>query len=131
MIYKTDLSENQISQVVIKNAIKVHKKLGPGLLESAYSKCMTYELLNENLFVEREKQIHLLYDEVRIHKAYKLDLLINEKVIVEIKAVTALTDVHMAQILTYLKLTNCKLGLLLNFNVKLIKYGIKRVVNNL
>ena len=131
MIYKTDLSENQISQIVIKNAIKVHKILGPGLLESAYSKCLTFELMNDKLLVEPEKDIHLFYNDIRIDKAYRIDLLINRKVIIEIKAVSAFTEVHLAQILTYLKLTDCKLGLLLNFNVKLLKNGIKRIVNNL
>jgi GxxExxY protein len=131
MIYKTDLSENQISQIVIKNAIKVHNKLGPGLLESAYSKCLTFELMNDKLLVEREKDIHLFYNDIRIDKAYRIDLLINREVIIEIKAVSAFTEVHLAQILTYLKLTDCKLGLLINFNVKLLKNGIKRVVNNL
>ncbi len=126
-----NLSENQISHLVINKALKVHRTLGPGLLESAYSKCLTIELNKENLIIEREKYISLEYEGIPVDKAYKVDLMINNKVIIEIKAVTSLTNVHLSQILTYLRLTNCKLGLLINFNVNLLKNGIRRVVNNL
>ena len=126
-----NLSENQISHLVIGKALKVHRTLGPGLLESAYSKCLTIELNRENLLIEREKYISLEYEGIPVEKAYKVDLMINNKVVIEIKAVSSLTDVHLSQILTYLKLTNCRLGLIINFNVNLLKDGIRRVVNNL
>ncbi len=125
------MTENEISKVVVDCALKVHRKLGPGLLESAYQECLMYELNNRGLKVEKEKPMPLLYDEVKLNIGYRMDLLINNKLIIEIKSVESLNDVHLAQILTYLKLSGCKLGLLINFNVALIKNGIKRVVNNL
>lgn len=125
------LSENEISKFIIDSAIKVHKALGPGLLESAYTECLHYELTRSGLYVEKEKALPLIYEEVRLDVGYRIDLLVENKVIIENKSVKELTDIHLAQILTYLKLSNCKLGLLINFNVKLIKHGIKRVVNNL
>lgn len=125
------MTENQISKEIVDAALKVHKQLGPGLLESAYEECLTYELIQRDLYLERQKVLPLVYEEVKLEAGYRIDLLIERKVIIEIKAVEALNDVHLAQILTYLKLSGCKLGLLINFNVALIKQGIRRVVNNL
>ena len=125
------MRENELSELVIGSAIKVHKALGPGLLESAYQACLYYELTKEGLDVEKEKTLPLTYEEVNLDCGYRIDLMVENKLIIEIKAVSTLTDVHMAQILTYLKLTECKLGLLMNFNEKLIKNGIRRVVNQL
>ena len=125
------MTENEISREIVDAALKVHKQLGPGLLESAYEECLYYELIKRELLVEKQKTLPLVYEEVKLDAGYRIDLLIENKVIVEIKSVEALNDVHLAQILTYLKLSGCKLGLLINFNVALIKQGIKRVVNKL
>lgn len=125
------MNENQLSQIIIGSAIKVHKNLGPGLLESAYEETLYYELKKEGFFIEKQKAMPLIYDEVKLDVGYRLDLMIEGKIIIEIKSVDALNEVHLAQILTYLKLSGCKLGLLINFNVKYLKDGIKRVVNNL
>lgn len=126
-----NLSENEISKIIFESAVKVHKTLYPGLLENAYTVCLNYELTKTGLFVEKEKTLPLIYEDVKLDVGYRIDLLIENKVIIENKSVKELNDVHLAQILTYLKLTNCKLGMLINFNVKLIKNGIKRVVNHL
>ena len=125
------MTENEISKIVVESALKVHKTLGPGLLESSYEECLFYELKKVDLKVEKQKPLPLIYEDVKLEIGYRIDLLIENKVIVEIKSVEALNDVHLAQILTYLKLSDCKLGLLINFNVALIKHGIKRVVNKL
>ena len=125
------MSENEISRIVFDCALKVHKSLGPGLLESAYEECLFFELQKRNLEVKKQKALPLIYEDVRLEIGYRIDLIIENKVIIEIKAVEALNDIHLAQILTYLKLSNCKLGMLINFNVTLIKNEIKRVVNNL
>ena len=123
------MTENEIASVVFESALRVHKRLGPGLLESAYEECMFYELKKTNLKVEKQKALPLIYDEVRLDIGYRLDLIIEDKFIVEIKSVESLNDIHLAQILTYLRLSNCKLGLLINFNVTLLKNGVKRVIN--
>ncbi len=123
--------ENDISQIIIGCAIKVHTALGPGLLESAYEECLYYELLKSGLKVEKQKALPLIYEEIRLDVGYRLDLIVESKVIVEVKASEGLNDVHLAQVLTYLKLSNVKLGLLINFNVSKVKNGIQRVVNNL
>ena len=125
------MNENQLSQIIIGSAINVHKNLGPGLLESAYEETLYYELKKEGFFIEKQKPMPLIYDDVKLDVGYRIDLMIERKIIIEIKSVDALNDVHLAQILTYLKLSGCKLGLLINFNVKYLKDGIKRVVNNL
>jgi GxxExxY protein len=125
------MTENEISKVVFDAALKVHRNLGPGLLESAYEECLYYELRKAGLIVEKQKALPLVYEDVHLEVGYRVDIMIEHKVIVEIKAVEALNDVHLAQILTYQKLSNCKLGMLINFNVALIKNGIKRVANNL
>lgn len=123
------MTENEIANIVFESALRVHKRLGPGLLESAYEECMFYELKKTNLKVEKQKALPLVYDEVRLEVGYRLDLMIEDKFIVEIKSVESLNDVHLAQILTYLRLSDCKLGLLINFNVNLLKSGIRRVIN--
>ncbi|WP_188049401.1 GxxExxY protein [Flavobacterium sp. GP15] len=123
------MDENEISKIVFESALKIHKVLGPGLLESAYEECLFYELKKSGLKVEKQKQLPLVYEEVRLDVGYRIDIIIEDKFIVEIKSVEALTHVHLAQLLTYLKLSNCKLGLLINFNVSLLKNGVRRVIN--
>jgi GxxExxY protein len=126
------MTENSLSNLVINRALKVHTALGPGLLESAYKECLFYELQESGIYVEKEKPMPLIYEEVKLECGYRVDLLVENKLIIEIKAVEAINDVHLAQTLTYLKLANCKLGLLINFNVlRLKEKGIKRVVNGL
>lgn len=123
--------ENDLSQIIIGCAIKVHTALGPGLLESAYEECMYYEMIKAGMRVEKQKPLPLVYENVRLEIGYRVDLIVENTVIIEVKAVEALNDVHLAQVLTYLKLSNNKLGLLINFNVARVKDGIRRVVNNL
>lgn len=125
------MTENELSRVAFESALKVHRILGPGLLESSYEECLFYELNKSGLLIERQKPIPLIYEEVKLDIGYRIDLLVERKLIIELKAVEMLNDVHFAQLLTYLKLSNCKLGLLINFNVSLLKNGIKRVANNL
>ena len=125
------MTENELSSIVIGEAIKVHSQLGPGLLESVYHECLFYKLLKTGLMIERQKPIPLIFEEVKLECGFRCDILVENKLIIEIKAVEALNDIHLAQVLTYLKLTNVKLGLLMNFNVLKLKDGIKRVVNNL
>ena len=125
------MNENEVSKIIFDCALKVHRALGPGLLESAYEECLFYELKKQELDVVKQKPLPLVYEDVKLEIGYRVDLLVEKKVIIEIKSVDALNDIHLAQILTYLKLSNCKLGMLINFNVTLIKNGIKRVVNNL
>jgi GxxExxY protein len=126
-----NMTENELSRIVFDCALKVHQHLGPGLLESAYEECLFYELKKTGLDIQKQKPLPLVYEEVRLDVGYRLDIILENKLILEIKSVDSLNDIHFAQLLTYLKLTNCKLGLLMNFNVTLIKNGIKRVVNNL
>jgi GxxExxY protein len=125
------MTENELSKIVFNCALKVHQNLGPGLLESAYEECLFYELMKTGLDIQKQKALPLVYEEVKLDIGYRIDIIIENKLILEIKSVEALNDIHFAQLLTYLKLTNCKLGMLINFNVLLIKNGIKRVVNNL
>ncbi len=125
------MTENQLSEKIIGCAIQVHKSLGPGLLESAYEECLFYELKQLVLFVEKQKPLPLIYKDVKLDIGYRLDLLVEKKVIVELKSVEALNDVHIAQMITYLKLSGCKLGLLINFNVLRLVDGLKRIANNL
>ena len=120
-----------LTEKIIGCAIKVHRSLGPGLLESAYQECLFFELKKAGILVEKEKSLPLVYEDVKLDCGYRIDLLIENQIVVELKSVDALNDVHTAQVLTYLKLSNCKIGLLINFNVPLIKNGIKRVVNKL
>ena len=120
---------NKISEQILKSAFKVHTALGPGLLEKAYEECLCYELKQAGLRAEKQKILPLVYSDVKLEAGYKIDLFVEDRVIVELKTVEKLTDVHKAQLLTYLRLSKCKLGLLLNFNVISLKDGIKRVVN--
>jgi len=119
---------NQITHEILDSAYKVHTALGPGLLESAYKACLAYELRKNGLKVEEEKPIPLIYEEVKLDCGYRLDLLVEGAVVVELKTVDAFTDVHFAQILTYLRFADKKVGLLINFNVKSLKDGIKRFI---
>ena len=125
------MSENELSKIVFDCALKVHQTLGPGLLESAYEECLFFELKKTGLRIEKQKPLPLIYEEIKLEIGYRLDIIVENKLILEIKSVDILNEVHFAQLLTYLKLTNCKLGLLINFNVALIKNGIRRIVNNL
>ncbi len=123
------MDENLLSNQVIGIAIKVHRALGPGLLESAYKECLFYEISQAGIRVEKEKPMPLIYADVHLECGYRIDLLIENKLVIELKSVDALNDVHLAQTLTYMKLGGFKLGLLINFNVTLLKNGIKRVIN--
>ncbi len=127
----TSISENDISRIVYESGYLVHKTLGPGLLESAYEECLFYELSQTGLFLEKQKPMPLIYNEVKLDIGYRIDILIERKFVVEIKAIEALNDIHLAQILTYLRLSNCKLGMLINFNVLQFKNGVKRVINGI
>lgn len=122
------MDREQIFKLVLDCAFKVHTALGPGLLESAYEECLFYELKKAGLTVEKQKALPLVYEEVKLDTGYRIDLFVENCIIVELKSVEELCDIHLAQILTYLKLSGCKLGLLVNFNVKHLKHGIKRVI---
>lgn len=122
------MSENELSKIIIGCAIEVHKQLGPGLLESAYQECLCYELIKVGLKVEKEKPMPVIYKEVKLNHGYRIDILVENKVVIEVKTVETLNDVHTAQVLTYLGLGKYKLGLLLNFNVAILKNGIKRII---
>ncbi len=120
---------NRITQNIIGAAIEVYKNLGPGLLESAYEACLVYELLKLGIQVEQQKPLPLVYKQVTLDCGYRLDILVEGNVVVEVKSVDALLPIHEAQLLSYLKLTGCKVGLLINFNVKVLTNGIVRMVN--
>ena len=121
---------NELTGKIIGAAIKVHQHLGPGLLESAYEACLAYELAKFGCFVERQKPLPIIYERVRLDCGYRLDFVIEKSIIVEIKAVEALLPIHVAQLVSYLRLSGLKVGLLLNFNVRILKDGIRRIVNN-
>ena len=125
------ITENEISAIVVDICYKMHVKLGPGLLESVYEAILFYELTNKGLFVERQKTLPVVWDEIKLDIGFRTDLIIENKLILEIKSIEKITEVHAKQIMTYLKITKMKLGLLINFNVPLIKFGITRIVNNL
>ncbi|TDO70017.1 GxxExxY protein [Flavobacterium chryseum] len=125
------MTENEISAVVVDVCYKIHVKLGPGLLESVYEAILFHELTKRGLFVERQKQLPVLWDGIKLDIGFRSDLIIENKVILEIKSIEQITDIHAKQVLTYLKITKMKLGLLINFNVPIIKFGIKRIVCNL
>lgn len=124
------MHENELTGKIIGLAIDIHNTLGPGLLESAYKECLYYKLFQSGLFVEKEKRMPLVYEEVKLECGYRIDLLVERQIVIEIKSVEFINEVHLAQTLTYMKLGNYKLGLLLNFNVARLKDGIKRVINN-
>jgi GxxExxY protein len=120
---------NAITDSIIGSAIQVHRALGPGLLESAYEACLAFELGKRQIRVEQQKPIPLIYEQVKLDCGYRMDLLVEGSVVIEIKSVEALAPIHEAQIITYLKLSGCKLALLINFNVPVVKDGIHRFVN--
>ena len=123
------MAEDEIATIIVQAAYNVHVQLGPGLLESAYEACLIFELIDLGLSVASQVNLPLIYRGVNLECGYRIDILVENKVIIEVKSVSELNNVHLAQTLTYLKLTNCKLGLLINFNVAKIKDGIKRVIN--
>lgn len=122
---------NRITRVIIDSAIAVHRELGPGLLESTCEACPAYEVADRGMKVETQKALPVQYRDVRLDCGYRIDLLVEDRVIVELKSVERLEPIHQAQLLSYLKLSDCKVGLLINFNVNLLKNGIKRLVNGL
>ena len=123
------MNENHIAHKIVGCALEVHKALGPGLLESAYQECLYYKLRKEGFTVEKQKPMPLVFEEVKLEVGYRIDILVEHKVVIEIKSVDALNDVHLAQTLTYMRLGGFKLGLLINFNVSLLKHGIRRLIN--
>lgn len=123
------MHENEISKIIFDLGLKIHKNLGPGLLESAYEECLFYEISKAGLFVEKQKPMPLTYEEVKLDIGYRIDLLVEKSVVIEVKSGEALNDVHLAQVLTYLKLSGCRLGLLINFNTNLFKNGYRRILN--
>jgi GxxExxY protein len=125
------MNENELSNKIIGAAIEVHQSLGPGLLESAYKECLYYKLIKAGFSAEKEKPMPLVFEEVKLNCGYRLDILVEKKVVIEIKSVEELNEVHLAQTLTYMKLGGYKLGLLINFNVTLLKDGLRRVVNRI
>jgi len=124
------MTSNEISNLAIGCSIEIHKALGPGLLESVYQECLFYKLTKAGLYVEKEKVLPVVFESVKLECGYRIDLLIERKVVIEIKSVEILNDIHLAQTLTYLRLGDYRLGLLINFNVTMLKDGIRRVVNN-
>ncbi len=125
------MNENQISKIIVNKCFQIHKSLGPGLFESVYEEILFYELTKEKLHCKKQKGIPVVYNEIKMDLGFRADIIVEDKVIIEIKSVEALAPVHFKQLLTYLRLTGLKLGILVNFNEALIKNGIKRVVNNL
>lgn len=125
------MTENEIAKEIVDVAFKIHSKYGPGLLESVYEAIMAYELNKRGLEVRRQKPIPLVHETIRMEVGFRADLIVGNKVLVELKSVEAISPVHKKQLLTYLRLADLRLGLLINFNVELIKHGISRVVNGL
>lgn len=121
--------ENELSKIVFETGLKIHRKLGAGLFEHVYEECLFYELKKTGLFVEKQKLLPILYEELKIENAFRLDMIVENKLILEIKTVDYITSIHKSQLLTYLKMTNCKLGLLLNFQSDVFKNGVTRIVN--
>lgn len=125
------MTEDELSKVIIGLAIQVHAALGPGLLENVYKECLYYKIKQYGLKVEKEKPMPVVFEDVRLDCGFRLDLLVEDKLIIELKSVSFLNDIHLAQTLTYLKLGDYRLALLINFNVYRLKDGLKRVVNKL
>lgn len=125
------MTENEISKIVFESGLKIHRKLGVGLFETIYEECLFYELQKEGLLVERQKFLNIQYEELLLERAFKMDLLIENKVVLEIKSVESLNNFHASQLKNYLRIGNFKLGMLLNFNSQLFKNGVKRIANNL
>ena len=124
------MEQNQLTETIIGCGIRVHKALGPGMLESVYRQCLSYELRKNGLAVEEEKPMPVIYDDIRLNQGYRLDLLVENTVVIELKTAEAFTEVHQAQVLTYMRLGGFPLGLLMNFYVSALKNGIKRFVIN-
>lgn len=125
------MTENELSKLVFDAGLKIHKKIGAGLFEHVYEECLFYELKKTGLTVEKQKLLPIIYEDLKIENAFRLDMILENKLILEIKTVEYVTSVHKAQLLTYLKMTGCKLGLLLNFQSDIFKNGVTRVVNHL
>ncbi|MEW6606303.1 MAG: GxxExxY protein [bacterium] len=125
------MNENELSRIIVDSCLKIHKELGPGLLESVYEEVLFYELTKHNLMCERQVEIPVIYENLKMDIGFRVDIIVERKVIIELKSVENIMPVHKKQLLTYLKLTGMKLGLLINFNVELIKDGITRIVNKL
>ena len=127
-----EFTENEIAKIVFESGLRIHKTLGPGLLESAYEECLYFDLVNAGLEVEKQKSLPLIYKEIKLDAGYRVDFLIENKVIIEIKSVKTLEDVHKKQLLTYLKLSQIEIGILVNFNVAFLKdkESIIRIINN-
>ena len=123
------MHENELATRVIGSAIEIHRALGPGLLESAYHECLFYKLVNSRLRAEKQKPMPLVFEQVHLECGYRLDILVEDKLVLEVKSVEAIHPLHLAQTLTYLRLGNYRLGLLINFNVEVLRNGIKRVIN--
>lgn len=125
------MTENEISKIVFDTGLEIHRKLVPGLFESVYETCLAHDLRKKGLNIQTQVNLPIIYDDLIIEKAFRLDMLIEGKIIIEVKAISEISDLHLAQILTYLKMTDLKLGMLINFNVNLFKDGVRRVVNGL
>ena len=125
------MNENEISKILVDCCFKVHTELGPGLLESVYEEVLSYEIIKRGLNAKRQKGIPVVYDQIKMELGFRADIIVEYKVIIELKSIEAIAPVHAKQLLTYLKLTGFKLGLLVNFNEALIKDGIRRIANNL
>lgn len=123
------MTENELSKIVFETGLKIHKKLGAGLFEHVYEECLFYELTKLGLFVEKQKLLPIIYEELKIENAFRLDMIVENKLILEIKTVDYINSTHKAQLLTYFKMTNCKLGLLINFQSDLFKNGVTRMIN--
>ncbi len=125
------MTENELSKIILDTAMEIHKEIGPGLLESVYERILAFELENKGLNVRTQVSVPIKYKNIKINDAFRADIIVNDKVIIELKSVKALEAIHKKQLLTYLRLSDKRLGLLLNFNKILLKDGIKRIVNNL
>lgn len=125
------MTENEIAKIIVDRCFQIHKQYGPGLLESAYEKILAHELYKSSLNFEKQKSIPIKHDNITLESGFRADFIVENKVILELKSVEELSPLHKKQLLTYLKITNLKLGLLINFNSELIKRGITRIVNNL
>lgn len=126
--HEVEERSEKVFKKVLDAAFHVHSELGPGLLESSYEECLFFELIESGLFVEKQKVLPLIYKTIKLEAGYRVDLLVENRVVVEVKSVDSLNDIHLAQVLTYLKLSGCRLGLLVNFNVLHLKSGIRRVI---
>lgn len=126
-----NMTENELSKVIVNVAFQIHSKIGPGLLESVYEEIMVYEFAKQGLAIERQKAIPVIWNDVKMDTGFRADIIVGNKVIIELKSVESIAPVHSKILLTYLRMTGLKLGLLINFNEELIRDGIKRIVNNL